>query len=319
MKIALVTGASGFVGREVCNELRRRGYQVKAAVRQPSLLFPEEEQLIIPEFDSQFDWLTVLRQVDVVIHLAARVHVMHDNSADPLAEFRRVNTKGAEYLARSAAAAGVRRFVYVSSIKVNGEQTLPTKSYSEQDVPAPQDPYGQSKWEAEKTLKAIANETGLEVVIVRPPLVYGAGVKGNFLQLLRAVAKGVPLPLASIKNQRDLIYVGNLADALIACATHPAAAGETYLVCDGFPLSTAQLMRMIAHAMRVTDRTFPCPPMLLKMAGCVIGKNEQVERLMGSLRLNDAKIHTQLKWNPPYSVEQGLRETAVWFQEKHIK
>ena len=228
----LVTGASGFVGKSLTAELFRQGYAIGAAVRSTKSQVNNAEVVVVGEIDGKTDWTNALRSVDVVIHLAARVHVMRETSHNPLAEFRRLNVAGTEHLARSAAAAGVKRFVYVSSIKVNGEETLNGEAYTEQSNAAPQDPYGVSKWEAEQALQRVSKETGLEVVIVRPPLVYGAGVKGNFAPMISVVARGMPLPFASVNNKRSLIYVKNLVDALMLCATHQAAPGNTYLVSD---------------------------------------------------------------------------------------
>ena len=258
-----------------------------------------------------------MREVDTVIHLAARVHVMIDAVADPLAEFRRVNTAGTEHLARCAAASGVKRLVYVSSIKVNGEDTPDGQKFSANDTPAPQDPYGVSKWEAEQALHRVANETGMEVVIVSPPLVYGPGVKGNFSQMLNIVAKAIPLPLASVHNLRSIIYVGNLADALIACAIHPAAAGQTYLVSDGEDISTPNLLRQLAVGMETSSRLFPCPPALLRLVGKLTGKSQQLERLLGSLRVDDDKMRADLNWVPPCSLRQGLQATAEYYRTHH--
>jgi len=313
----LVTGASGFVGQAVCAELLHRGRAVRGAVRSQldGLQFPVA---IVGDIGAETDWSTALHGVETVIHLAARVHVMQDAAADPLTEFRRVNTAGTEHLARCAAASGVRRLVYASSIKVNGEETHAGKKFTADDKPAPQDPYGVSKWEAEQALHRVAKETGLEVVIVRPPLVYGPGVKGNFAQMLGVLAKGVPLPLASAHNRRSLIYLGNLVDALIACATQPAAAGQTYLVCDGEDVSTAELLRQLASGMHVPSRLFPCPPALLRLAGRLAGKSSQVERLLGSLQVDGDKIRHDLNWVPPYSVQQGLQATAECYQHKSI-
>ncbi|HUW25572.1 MAG TPA: SDR family oxidoreductase [Gallionella sp.] len=315
----LVTGANGFVGRPLCAKLLRRGQSVCAAVRSAGTQVENIEVVQVGLINGKTDWTDALRDIDVVIHLAARVHVMHDNTDDPLAEFRRVNTVGTECLARSAAASGVKRLVYVSSIKVNGEETPDGQSYSEQDVPAPQDPYGISKWEAEQALHRVVQETGLEVVIVRPTLVYGPGVKGNFTQMMRAVAHGIPLPFAASHNQRDLIYVGNLVDALIACATHPAAAGQTYLVSDGEFISTPDLLRCLADEMGVPSRVFPFPAALLKLAGKLTGKSAQIERLLGSLRVDSGKIRRELGWQPPYTLEQGLHATVVAFAANHFK
>ncbi len=298
------------MGNVLCAELLTRRMSVRAVMRSQSTSIEGTEAAIINAIDGNTDWLDTLRGVDVVIHLAARVHVMHDDSTDPLAEFRRVNVAGTENLARQAVRAGVRRLVYVSSIKVNGEATCGEGKFSETDASAPQDPYGISKREAEQVLHKVAAETGLEVVIVRPPLVYGAGVKGNFAQMLRVLSKGIPLPLASVKNLRSLIYVGNLVDALILCATHSAAAGQTYLVSDGEDISTSDLLRQLGAAMGHPARLLPCPQALLKWAGSLTGKAEQVERLLGSLRVDSGKIRRELGWIPPYALQQGLRITA---------
>ncbi len=269
----LVTGANGFVGSTLCAALRQKGYAVRAALRNPANFdIAGCEVVRVPTLEADTDWADALQGITTVVHLAARVHVMHDVASDPLAEFRRVNVAGTERLARAAAASGVKRLVYVSSIKVNGEETR-GRTYTEKLSPDPQDPYGVSKWEAEQMLHRVANETGLEVVIVRPPLVYGAGVKGNFIQMLKVLAKGIPLPLASVRNLRSLVYVENLADALIACATHPAAAGQTYLVSDGEDISTPAMLRQLGDALGRPARMFPCPPALLKLAGGLTGKD----------------------------------------------
>ena len=313
----LITGASGFVGQPLCAEMLRLGWQVSAALR-TSHQFPAGiKPVIVGPIDGRTDWAEALVGVDVVIHLAARVHVMKDAAADPLAEFLGANTTGTERLTRCAAASGVKRLVYVSSIKVNGEATYGGNKFTETDAPAPQDPYGISKWQAEQALHRIADEAGLEVVIVRPPLVYGPGVKGNFLQMLGIVAKGIPLPFASVHNRRSLIYVGNLIDVLIVCATHPAAAGQTYLVCDGEDVSTPDLLRQLAILMDIPSRLFPCPPMLLKIASHLAGKSQQLERLLCSLQVDGDKIRRDLNWVPPYSLPQGLQATAEWYRTKH--
>jgi nucleoside-diphosphate-sugar epimerase len=306
----LVTGANGFVGRALCRDAIRRGFQVRGAVRSHCELPSGAEVSIVGALDCETNWIDALDGVEVVIHLAARVHVMEDNSSDPLAEFRKVNVAGTEHLARAAAAAGVKRFAYVSSIKVNGEATFGEVSFTENDTPNPQDSYGISKWEAEQALHRVAKETGLEVVIVRPPLVYGEGVKGNFAQMLKVLTKSVPLPFASVKNRRSLIYVGNLVDALILCATHPAAAGQTYLVCDGEDISTPDLLRQLGAATGHPARLFPCPAALLKLAGRLTGKADQIERLLGSLRVDSSKICCELEWIPPFTLEQGLKRSV---------
>lgn len=313
----LVTGANGFVGHELCAELLRRHYSVSGAIRGEAGHDPYPT-VRIADIGPDTDWAAALQGIDIVIHLAARVHVMHDDASDPLAAFRRTNTAGTERLARAAAAAGVKRLVYVSSIKVNGEETVGARRYTEQDIPRPQDPYGISKWEAEQALHRVAKDSGLEVVIVRPPLIYGADVKGNFIQMMRVVARGVPLPFASLQNKRDLLYVGNLADALIACATHPSAAGQTYLLCDGEPVSTAQLLRALAHALAVPSRLFPFPPGMLRLAGRLSGRAAQLDRLLGSLQVDSGKIGRELNWIPPFTLQQGLQVTADWYRNTRI-
>lgn len=312
--MVLITGASGFVGRSLCAKMLGREYRVRAAIRSPNQLPAGVERVTVGAVDGGTDWTDALRGVDTVIHLAARVHVMKDTSTDPLAEFLKVNLHGTENLARQAVRAGVKRLVYVSSIKVNGEETRDGKKYSATDLPAPQDPYGVSKYAAEQALHQVAGETGLEIVIVRPPLVYGPGVKGNFVQMLDAVSRRIPLPFASVHNHRSLVYVGNLADALMSCATHPAAAGQTYLVCDGEDISTPDLLRQLATAMGVPSRVFPCPPSLLWLVGKLTGKSQQLERLLGSLQVDGDKIRRDLSWAPPYSLRQGLQITAEWHQ-----
>lgn len=288
----LVTGANGFVGKPLCNELFARGQSVCAAVRSANSLTQKGDATIVGSIDGETNWRDALRGVEVVIHLAARVHVMKDDVADPLSEFLKVNLSGTENLARQAVQAGVKRLVYVSSIKVNGDNA--TQAYLESDTPNPQDPYGISKWRAEEALRRIEQESGLEVVIVRPPLVYGAGVKGNFISLMTAIDKGIPLPLAGANNLRSLVYVGNLVDALIACATHPAAAGQTYLLSDGEDVSTAMLVEKIAAALGRKSRSFYFPPSVLRAAAAVLGRSAQVDRLFGSLQVNNQKIRSEL-------------------------
>ncbi len=306
----LVTGANGFVGKLLCKELLRQGQSVRAAVRSGRSLIDNTEVIIVGAIDSETNWADALRDVDVVIHLAARVHVMRESATDPLAEFLQVNLHGTSNLARQAACFGVRRLVYVSSIKVNGEQTSATQSFTELDEPSPQNFYSISKWQAEQALWRIAQETGLEIVVVRPSLVYGPGVKGNFAQMLAVIAKHIPLPFASVHNRRSLIYLGNLVDALIACSTHPVAAGQTYLVCDGEDVSTPDLLRQLGDAMRCPAHILPFPPSWLRMLGKIFDKSDQVERLLGSLQVDSDKIRRDLNWVPPYTLQQGLQATA---------
>jgi len=306
----LITGATGFVGRYVCVQATRQGFAVRAALRKPAQLPGNVESVVVGEINGATDWGHALGSVDVVIHLAARVHVMCENAGHPLEEFRKVNVAGTEHLARSAAASGVKRLIYVSSIGVNGLLTDFGRPFSETDTAFPHNAYAISKWEAEQALHRVAKETGLEVVIVRPPLVYGAGAPGNFAQMLKVLAKGIPLPLASVHNWRSLIYIENLVDALILCTTHPAAAGQTYLVSDGEDISTPDLLRHLGAAMKHPARLFPCPQALLKLAGLLTGKSDQIERLLGSLQLDSRKICSELGWQPPYTLQEGLWLTA---------
>lgn len=319
----LLTGAGGFIGQYLCREILSRGWQVRAAVRSPCQLPMGVEMVVAGAIDADTNWDDALHGIDVVIHLAARVHIMHDTAADPLAEFLKVNTHGAVNLARQAAAAGVKRLVYLSSIKVNGECTASSQvvggqdAFSDADPSNPQGAYAISKWQAEQALHHIAEDTGLEVVIIRSPLVYGPGVKGNFISLLAVVYKGFPLPLAGAANVRSLVYVGNLVDALIACATHPAAASKTYLVSDGEPVSTRELVDKIAQSLGCSSRMFYFPPFLLRFFAAMLGRSAQIDRLFNSLRINDNKIRRELGWKPPYRLEQGLRITADWYRTQH--
>ena len=249
------------------------------------------------------------------MHLAARVHVMNDKSSDPLAEFRRVNVEGTAALARQAAVAGVRRFVFLSSVKVNGEFTKPGHPFTADDVPSPEDPYGVSKHEAEQLLRKIAIETGMEVVIIRPPLVYGPGVKANFESMMRWLARGVPLPLAAVtQNRRSLVALNNLVDLIVTCLNHPAAANQTFLVSDGEDLSTTQLLKRMGAAIGQPARLFYLPPALLKLGATIINKPGIYQRLCGSLQLDIAKTRQLLGWIPPVSVDEGLRRAAEGFR-----
>ena len=308
-----MTGANGFVGHALCAGAVARGMQVRGSIRHQCDLPAGVERVVVGEIDEKTNWWGALNGCDIVMHLAARAHVMHESAKNPLEEFRRVNVQGTEHLARNAVASGVKRFVYVSSIKVIGEETLGGKTYAERDMPMPQDAYGVSKWEAEQVLHRVAEETGLEVVIVRPPLVYGAGVKGNFAQLLSVLMRGIPLPLASIRNQRDLIYVGNLVDALIACATHPAAVGQTYLVSDGEGVSTPDLIRNLAQALGKFNLVFPFPIYVMRFCAGLFGKSAAVDRLTQSLQIDSSKIRKELSWKPPCTMQQGLQATADWY------
>ncbi len=264
---------------------------------------------------SEIDWTVALRSVDQVVHLAARVHVMNDKSSDPLADFRSVNVEGTANLARQAAAAGVRRFVYLSSIKVNGECTKEGRPFTADDAPAPEDPYGVSKHESEQLLQQIAAEIGMEVVIIRSPLVYGTGVKANFESMMRWLARGVPLPLAAVtENRRSLVALDNLVGLIITSLSHPAAANQTFLVSDGEDLSTADLLRRMGAALGQPARLFYMPTSVLKLGAQVVNKPGIYQRLCGSLQLDIAKTRRLLDWIPPLSVDEGLRRAAEGFR-----
>jgi nucleoside-diphosphate-sugar epimerase len=307
----LVTGASGFVGRALCEALTVSGRAPRTAVRAAPP--GASASIAVGEVGPDTNWNAALEGMRCVVHLVARTHVLRETAADPLSEYRRVNVQGTERLARAAAAQGVRRIVFVSSIKVNGERT-DARPYTEDDAPAPEDAYGISKLEAERALAAVAAATGLEIVVLRPPLVYGPGVKGNFLRLMGAVARGLPLPLASIANRRSLVHVGNLASAIVATLDAPQAAGRTYLVSDGEDLSTPDLVRAIARALDRKPRLLPFPPRLLEVTAALLGRGAEARRLTGSLQVDDSKIRRELGWRPPYSLAQGLAETARWYR-----
>ncbi|WP_259756315.1 UDP-glucose 4-epimerase family protein [Pseudomonas sp. GCEP-101] len=311
MKV-LLTGATGFVGRGVLARLRQENdVQVRVAQRGRAAAWPEGVEVAqIDGLSVAQSWDEALQGVEVVIHCAARVHVMDEQAADPLAEFRAVNVEATRHLAQQAAAAGVTRFVFVSSIKVNGEETAAGRPFTADATPRPQDAYGQSKLEAEQALFAIAAQTGLEVVVVRPPLVYGPGVKANFASLMRALQRRLPLPFGAIDNRRSLVARDNLVDLLLCCARHPAAAGQVFLVSDGEDLSTAQLCRGLSQALGVRPRLLPVPPVLLRLLGRLTGRSQQVQRLLGSFQVDISATCRRLDWRPPVRVEQALRETA---------
>ncbi|CAE6812034.1 N-acetyl-alpha-D-glucosaminyl-diphospho-ditrans, octacis-undecaprenol 4-epimerase [Paraburkholderia domus] len=303
----LVTGASGFVGRRLCKELADQGIAFVGTGRTS-----REGILGVGDLTPDTDWSEALRNVSDVVHLAARVHVMDETEADPAFAFRRVNVDATASLARQAALAGVKRFVFVSSVKVNGESTT-GKPYSESDSPAPEDPYGTSKHLAEVALWELSRETGLEVVVVRPPLVYGPGVKANFQNLMRAVHRGVPLPIGSVRNLRSMIALDNLSDFLVTVLTHVDAAGHTFLVSDGDDISTATLARKLATAMHRRAHLVPVPLSVLRLLGAVTGKKAAIDRVTGSLQVDITQAKTVLGWTPRVSVDQGIEHTVADF------
>lgn len=317
----LVTGANGFVGSALCRLLRDSGCLVRGAVRETGKCSSHDrskhdgiEWVILHDQSGEEETKQVLKGVEVIVHLAARVHIMADSAADPLHEFRKVNVTWTERLARMAALEGVRRFLYASSVKVNGEQSI--VPFTEQDVPNPQDSYGVSKWEAEQTLAIVSSQTGLETVVIRSPLVYGPGVGGNFLQLLNVLGKGLPLPLAGVENRRSLIYRGNLVNALARCVHERLAAGQTYLVSDKQDLSTPELIRRLGKALGLSIGLWPLPLSMLHGFGQLIGQQVVVDRLLRSLQVDSSKIRKELDWHPPFPVDQGFAATATWFRAR---
>jgi nucleoside-diphosphate-sugar epimerase len=315
----LLTGASGFVGRALCPVLKA-GYETRAAYRQLDQARSDVEAVHVGDIDGDTDWRAALTGCESVVHLAGRVHVMHESKEDPaavLGVYRANNTLGTLNLARQAAAAGVRRFVFASTIKVNGEGR--DQPYTEADAPSPLDAYAISKWEAEQGLWEIAAQTGMQVVILRFPLVYGPGVGANFLRLVQTVERGVPLPFGRIKNRRSLIYLGNLVDAIGTCLAHPAAANKTFLVSDGDDVSTPVLIRGLATALGRPSRLLPVPVSWLKLVGALTGKKIEMDRLLGSLSVDSSTIRKELQWSPPFAMNFGLKETAKWYRDQRTK
>jgi nucleoside-diphosphate-sugar epimerase len=321
MSKVLVTGADGFVGKTVCRRLIEAGYTPRAGLWNAEL-WPAlqaatpglSEFAVIGDLGANPNLSAALKDVSVVVHLAARVHVMHDNAADPLHEFRRVNVAGTAALVHAATALGVRRLVFVSTAKVNGESTS-GRPFAEGDPPAPQDPYAVSKWEAEEALRSVAAKTALEVAVVRPPLVYGPGVRANFLRLMRLVNRGLPLPLPDTSNQRSLIGVENLADCLVRCVSHPEAANQTFMVSDGEDVSTRELIARLARALGRPARFLPVPEFAVRLAARLVGKEAAVGRLLGSLVIDAGKARHMLGWKPPVTLDSGLAATARWYLE----
>ena len=309
----LVTGADGFVGRALCEALAASGRRVRRAVHR--LDGRTDGAAAVGDIGPDTEWGAALDGVDSIVHLAARTHVLRETAPDALAAYRRTNVAGTERLARAAAARGVRRLVFLSSVKVNGERTG-ERPFREEDVPRPEDSYGVSKAEAERALAGIAAETALPVTILRPPLVYGPGVKGNFLRLLRLVARGVPLPLGAIDNRRSFVYLGNLVDAIVRALDAPRAVGRTYLAADGDDLSTPGLVRALASALGVKPRLLPFPLPALKLVATLTGRSAEFARLAGSLQVDSTRIRRELDWRPPYMVAQGLEQTAKWYLER---
>ena len=317
MKRVLVTGANGFVGNRLCRVLHEKGYIIRAAFRQvvPTINCCIRDRVAIGDISLGTNWEKSLHNMDCIVHLAARVHVMQDSTIDPLAEYRKINVDATLNLARQAAQTGVRRFIFLSTIKVNGEQTLPGKPFTEKDVPEPRDPYSISKYEAEKQLQELADETGMEMVIIRPVLVYGPGVKGNFASMMHYLRKGVPLPFGAIHNRRSLVALDNLVDLIFICIEHSAAANQVFLVSDGNDVSTTELFKQMAEALNLSSRLIPIPERLLMLGATILGKQAFALRLLGSLQVDISKAVDLLEWNPPVRMKEALRETARHFLE----
>lgn len=310
-----LTGATGFVGQSLARRLAADSrYSLRIAVRGLNTQQIRSAEVVqFDELSGITTWASAVAGADVIIHAAARVHVMNDNAADPLAEFRSVNVDGTLNLARQAAAAGVKRFIFISSIKVNGEGTMPGKPYTSDDVPAPADPYGISKMEAEQGLRVLASETGMEVVIIRPVLVYGPGVKANFRSMMSWLHKGIPLPLGAISNKRSLVALDNLVDLIVTCIDHPGAANQTFLASDGEDLSTTELLRRMSAALGRPARLLPIPAGLLEFSACILGRRDVAQRLCSSLQVDIRKTCALLEWTPPLTVNAALRKTAAHF------
>jgi len=310
----LVTGATGFVGRYLCPLLAAQGYAVTAAVRSaPERGIDGVETVVqVGEIGPDTAWRAALEGQDAIIHLAARTHVMNETETDSEAIYERINVGGTTGLAKAAAEAGVRRLIYLSSVKALGESSG-GEPLTEETLPAPEDAYGRTKREAEKMLLQIIETSNLEVVILRPPLIYGPGAKGNLLSLLRACDKGLPLPLGQIRNRRSLVNLENLADAIVLCLDHPNAANEIFLISDGEALSTPGLIQHICQGLGRPSRLLPFPVWGLRLAGKILGKTDAIDRLTGSLEVSNAKIHQQLDWTPPVNMIQGFERTAEWY------
>ena len=317
MTAVLVTGASGFVGAGLLMRLVENAFACSIAVRRPLPGISADVRVVqVPSLEGAIDLRQAIAGNQVVIHCAGRAHVMHEQADDPLAEFRAVNVGGTLNLARQAAAAGVTRFIFLSSVKVNGDHTQPGQPYQVESSVAPTDSYGISKAEAEDALRALAEETGMQVVIIRPVLVYGPGVKANFHSMMRWLYQGVPLPLGAIDNKRSLVALDNLVDLIMTCIDHPAAANQTFLASDGEDLSTTDLLRRMAKALGRPARLVPVPAWLLRAAASLLGKGDVAQRLCGSLQVDISKTRNLLGWTPPVSLDSALQQTANDFLEQ---
>ncbi|KTC88608.1 SDR family oxidoreductase [Fluoribacter dumoffii] len=315
MSKILVTGATGFIGRKLVPALITAGHEVRCAVSQKADWL-NTDQVKIGKIEPETDWSEALEGIDVIIHLAARVHVMKEKNEADTNEYYRVNSEATKNFAEQAVKHGVKRFIFLSSIKVNGEFTVQGFAFSEENQAQPEDPYGRSKLYAEQYLQSISQNSSMEVVILRPPLVYGPEVKANFLKMLHLVKKQVPLPFASIQNKRHFIFIDNLVSALCLLVTHPSAVNQTYLIADDDAFSLPSLMRLIAQKMNIKVRLIPVPARLMEKVFQLLGMRNFSNRLLSSLEINNRKIKSELGWIPPYSSDEGLKKTVEWYQSE---
>lgn len=312
----LITGASGFLGSALLNDLQGI-FPLRAVLRQEgaSKVLPSGIETVKASLSGNQDWSKALFGISAIVHCGARVHVMNDQAQDPLAEFRLVNVEGTLQLATQAAQAGVKRFIFISSIKVNGESTVLNHPYTADNPPAPQDPYGISKMEAEDGLRELSSRTGMEVVIIRPPLIYGSGVRANFASMMRSLKQGIPLPFGGVtNNRRSLVYIGNLIDLIRVCIDHPKAANQTFLVSDDEDVSTSTLLQRLANVLGKPARLVNLSPEIIKLAAKFIGKSVVADRLCGSLQVDITKTKQLLDWKPKFSLDEGLVETVIGYK-----
>lgn len=314
-----VTGANGFVGRQLVSSLADRGFRTTAIARHPYDVPEGALWVQSPSLDAAADWSRSVDGLDVLIHCAGRAHILNDTASDPAAAFEGINAEGTAQLARQAAARNVRRFVFLSSIKVNGESTLPGHPYTADDQPAPRDAYGASKLNGERALFAIGAQTGMEIVVIRPPLIYGPGVSANFYSLMKAIALGIPMPFGSIRNERSLLFLGNLVDLILCTIDHPAAAGQVFLARDGCDLSTSELTKRLATALEKRVRSLNIPAAALWALATLLGKRLLAQRTLCSLAVDDTATRRRLGWSPPFTIAQGLSVTAHAFRAEQLK
>jgi len=308
----LVTGSSGYLGKAVFERLQQIPYiKPFGTTRHQTSSYSPNNLIFLPDIGENSDFTQITKGIDVIIHTAARVHLMQDDAADPLAEYRKINRDGTLNLARQASANGVKRFIFISSIKVNGERTKENHLFTADDIAAPEDAYAISKYEAEQALLTLAKDTNMQLVIIRPPLIYGYGVKGNFAKLINWIERRISLPLGAIYNKRSFIALDNLVDLIVNCIDHPVAANQIFLASDGEDLSTTELLRRLAKAAGVPSRLLPIPEAILNITLSILGKKGMAQRLLSSLQIDISKTQKLLNWKPPISVDEGLRRCFI--------